>query len=253
MLIAMTCNSCALLLIRSLSTALMILMKFQYFLYWTAADMAFYFTQKMARRDLWYWIPVGNGIGGRLLSVMARILIKSITDYTGIVQFSHPGELGGIYWTVSTLIALSAGFISVGLYYGEVDEGDGVIAQEAMWRIMVNLSCAWIISFLVMLKLMKRKYRKNFLSLKTGGGWCRDYFLLGRSDKDKMGIFGVQRETWKTIREDVVEFILARWWEWEETQPAWFDDDFKVQLSEDMVPVDARAGWRKLFAEAQKD
>ena len=54
----MLLNSALLLLIRSFSAAVLMLVKKRYFMLFWAGDMALYLLQKVARRDFYYWIPV---------------------------------------------------------------------------------------------------------------------------------------------------------------------------------------------------
>ena len=51
---------------------------------------------KALRGDFWYWMPVG-GNTEVLSSIVSRVLVKVVTDFTSIVQFRHPYEIGGMY------------------------------------------------------------------------------------------------------------------------------------------------------------
>ena len=105
-------NSSLLLLIRSFSAAMLLLAKKRYFVAHMAGDMALYSLQKVLRGDFHYWLPIDGAIG-LFASFVARVLVKTVTDFTGLIQFRHPGELGGIYWTVNMLLALLASFVCV--------------------------------------------------------------------------------------------------------------------------------------------
>eukprot|EP00520_Triparma_pacifica_P012038 CAMPEP_0118647904 /NCGR_PEP_ID=MMETSP0785-20121206/8861_1 /TAXON_ID=91992 /ORGANISM="Bolidomonas pacifica, Strain CCMP 1866" /LENGTH=65 /DNA_ID=CAMNT_0006540041 /DNA_START=1 /DNA_END=195 /DNA_ORIENTATION=+ len=55
-------------------------------------DLGLYLAVKMLRGDFWYWVPLG-GKAEIVSSIVARVLVKIVTDFTSIVQFRHPNEL----------------------------------------------------------------------------------------------------------------------------------------------------------------
>ena len=81
----MMLQSALLLLIRSLSAAMLILVKKRYLAMYMAGDMALYLLQKVARGDFHYWVPV-DGVGGLFLSLTMRVAVKTITDFTGVIR-----------------------------------------------------------------------------------------------------------------------------------------------------------------------
>ena len=88
---------------------------------YTSADMGLYLLVKVFRGDFWYWMPLG-GKAEILSSFLARVMIKIITDYTSIVQFRHPNEVGGAYWLfgyVLTLASLPVAIVTAEEHVGE--------------------------------------------------------------------------------------------------------------------------------------
>ena len=123
----MILNSALLLLMRSLSAAMLMLVRMRYFMLLMAGDVALYLLQKVARGDFRYWIPA-YGAWGMLMSLLIRVFAKTIADFTGVIQFRHPYELGGLYWTGNMVMAVLASFGSVWVYLqsgkDEVEEGE---------------------------------------------------------------------------------------------------------------------------------
>ena len=95
LLVCMTLNSALMLLVRSFSAAMLMLVKKRYFVAYMAGDMALYLLQKVARGDFHYWIPVDGAIG-LFLSLLMRVCVKTTTDFTGVIQFRADAELGGL-------------------------------------------------------------------------------------------------------------------------------------------------------------
>jgi len=92
----MILNSALLLLIRSFSAAMLMLTKKRYLVMYMAGDMALYLLQKVARGDFHYWMPV-DGALGLFVSLVARVGVKIVTDFTGLIHFRGDAELGGLY------------------------------------------------------------------------------------------------------------------------------------------------------------
>ena len=63
-------------------------------------EMLFYLVFKIVRRDFAYWIPV-DGLLGFLISLLNRIVAKTIVDFSGCVFFRHPNEMGGAALSLS--------------------------------------------------------------------------------------------------------------------------------------------------------
>jgi hypothetical protein len=94
----MIMNGALLLLVRSVSTALLAMAGWRWIVGYLVGDMGLYFAYKLLRRDFWHWVPL-EGALSVAESVVERFLVKVIVDYTGVIQFRGPGELGGVAWT----------------------------------------------------------------------------------------------------------------------------------------------------------
>jgi len=252
LLVCMTLNSALLLLVRSFSAAMLMLVKKQYLAIYMAGDMALYLLQKVARGDFHYWLPV-DGVGGLFLSLTMRVLVKTITDFTGVIQFRGDAELGGLYWTVNMFLALLASFASVFVYYA--DNGEEVelittgqnstaskIEERAAWTLVGSLSGAWVVVFGVFLLLIKKEYRRTFFTTRTGKQRTMDFFLKGTEDAVKKLTLGRNMAQWWSIREDVKEWVQANWWRWKEEKPGWFDLAWQSKVPKEWITdVEERA------------
>jgi hypothetical protein len=103
--LCMILNSAMLLLVRSLSYALLMLVNPAYVLYYALGDTIFFFLQKAARGDFKYFVNVDGLAGLLLFDMLIQFTMKTIVDFTGLVQFRAAGILGGAYWSGSTVRA----------------------------------------------------------------------------------------------------------------------------------------------------
>jgi hypothetical protein len=100
----MIMNGALLLLVRSVSMALLAMAGGRWMLVYLVSDMGMYFVYKILRRDLWHW-TVLEGAGSVVIAVIERIVAKVLVDFTGVVQFRASGELGGAWFTFSMVRA----------------------------------------------------------------------------------------------------------------------------------------------------
>jgi hypothetical protein len=260
MLAIMTLNAALLLLVRSFSAALLLLVAARYFFLYSVCDICVYLAYKIARDDFHHWAPV-SGVGGTLVSLLVRIIVKVCTDYTGVVQSRASGEMGGIYWFVNIMLALTSAFVAAQIYFVSVaskagDELGGgedlagsnsttSVASDAVeldrgsvWMIIGFLCSAWILTFAVFLILMKKEYRGTFFSFETGKQWTMNYFLLSDDDSRKKGTVLHNKSQWREIRGDVKAWVQKNWWIWREEKPEWFTDNWIAKLDDDFIPTE---------------
>ena len=64
------------------------------------SDMVVYLGYKLFRGDSRYWLPI-DGAPGLVVSGLNRVLVKTVTDYTGIIQFRHPYE---VRWSIDRVM-----------------------------------------------------------------------------------------------------------------------------------------------------
>ena len=214
-------GSASLLLIRSFSTACLMTVGFNYVLIYFLVDNGIYALQKLVRRDMYYWVPV-YGCMGVFTAFTMRFLGKFVMDFTGMVQGRHPGELGGVYFTVNMFLAniFSAGSLSV--YFNNASDDDLAFSEEVGWKIAGWLSAVWLASFSILLLTMKSSYRASFFDTTSGAQHFRNYFLVGDCDRTKAKIIFINNNIWTCIREDVKTWVQLNWSRWKEERPDWF-------------------------------
>jgi hypothetical protein len=166
----MVLNSALLLLLRSIGAALLMLADTKIFVAYMAGDHLLYLLQKLARGDFLYWMPV-EGAGGLAVSLLLRVIVKTLTDFTGVLQFRGAGEMGGLMWLWTMFLALVAPWVAVPVYFGtlasnstnstaveivlditnsttdalELEESDAWEPKEAdAWRLLGGLTAGWV-------------------------------------------------------------------------------------------------------------
>lgn len=76
-----------------------------YAVFYLGGDMLRFLVVKLLSGNFRYWIPI-DGIMGFTISLLCRIMVKTIVDFTGCMHFRHPYEVGGLYFTVNLFLPL---------------------------------------------------------------------------------------------------------------------------------------------------
>jgi hypothetical protein len=237
----MCLNSMLLLLIRSFCAALLMLANTSYLLWYLLGDMSIYLLLKTARGDFLYWTPV-YGYLGFFVSFLARVISKVIVDFTGVTFFRHPGEVGGLYFSLSMLMALASSFVAIEVYFWStevgtraMENGTRVMEKGDAIHLVLLMIGAWLVTFGLNLLLMKKKYRKTFFSLKLGKTAIMEKFE-SENEEVKAAIFTKNRNLWVEIEEDVKEWVMNNWWRWKEEQPAWLTEGIIAKIPDEFIP-----------------
>ncbi|GMI29072.1 hypothetical protein TeGR_g11360 [Tetraparma gracilis] len=270
MYVCMVLNSALLLLLRSIGVALLMLADTKIFVAYMAGDHLLYLLLKLVRGDFLYWLPV-EGAVGLAVSLIMRVIVKTLTDFTGVIQLRAAGEMGGLMWLWTMCLALVAPWVAVPVYFGsltsnstnakavepvldstdsttdalDLDESDAwELERSDAWRLLGGLTAGWVFAFAVFLSLMKKKYRSTFWSRETGNAYIQALFLHGGSDDIKKNVFTKNKAKWKAIEPQVKEWVGEGWMGWERDKPEWFTDNWKLRVPADWVPKEGKAEHR---------
>lgn len=233
--VCMVLNSMSLLLIRASSAAFLMLVNIRFFLLYLAGDMLLYLLLKTARGDFSYWLPISGSVG-LVVSLVIRVIAKTICDFTGVIQLRAPAELGGIYWSANMVMAIAASLASIALYFDRVEDKDAVAPRRTVYACILILCGTWFISFSTILKTMKKEYVSTFFSFDTGNDWAQSFFIHGASDEAKSKTLGLNPVKWKSLRAEAKAWTLENFWRWIEEKPDWFTDNWIAKLPSDFIP-----------------
>ena len=69
-------------------------------LYFVGGELLLFLLWKLLRGDFLYWVRV-EGVVSVILSLLVRVIVKAVVDFTGCLHFRHPFEIGGTAFSVS--------------------------------------------------------------------------------------------------------------------------------------------------------
>ena len=229
----MMLNSSALLLMRSFTAALLLLTDTLYLWAYLGGDMLGFLTFKTVTGDFHHWIPV-DGLSGRLLSLLMKCTSKIIVDYTGLLHLRSPQEIGAVPWTTSMGVAVFAAMAALRLNFEHANTESTVLVKGTVMGGMIG---TWLVTFLLIILLMKKEYRGSFWNWTRGKDMVMARFR-SENEEFKASLLTKNNNMWWTIREDVRDWVQSNWWRWKEEKPEWMTDSWIAKVPKDWIPVE---------------
>ena len=87
---------------RSIGLALLAAYDWKTAVYFVGGEIFVHLALKIAMRDYLYWLQI-EGAAGVVVTIINRIVVKVIVDFSGCMQFRHPCEMGGLAFSLSML------------------------------------------------------------------------------------------------------------------------------------------------------
>jgi hypothetical protein len=231
--VAMMFFTAGMLVIRCMTIVVLGLLDGKWVSLYVVADLGLYLLVKVLRGDFWYWVPAGGNLE-IVSSIVGRVLVKVVTDFTSIVQFRHPNEVGGMYWMLG--FVLTMGSLPVAITLAKRED----LAKEVLsfaWTIVGIFVPFAVVSFLIFLLSTERKYFGTFVSLQRGKDLTVQRFRDSADDASKADtIFNNSKHHWKSIEEEVRAWVEANWVRWEDEKPKWFDNGMRARVPVEYIP-----------------
>jgi hypothetical protein len=203
---------------------------------------------KILRGDFWYWLP--SGVNMEIVtSILFRVIVKIIVDFTSIAQFRHPNEVGGVYWLFGLLLTMRSLPMTIYIASAYVDEQSIDIASSIMnYFIPITTLC-----FAIFFLNIERKYWHTFLSTQKGKEYSMAFFLEEENEAVKFKVLDNSKHQWVSIEGEIKKWVRSNWAKWEEEQPEWFDDMNKAKVPVEFIPADGDARRRESVRRASVD
>ena len=90
-------------LMKVLACSLMLRISQTWFILYTTLDMMLFFCYKIVLGEVRYMIRL-EGLLSWLVSIMCRIAAKTVVDFTLIIRYRHPFEMGGGGWSANIIL-----------------------------------------------------------------------------------------------------------------------------------------------------
>jgi hypothetical protein len=203
------------------------------------SDLSLYLVVKILRGDFWWFLPLG-GKAEIVSSICARILVKVVTDFTSIVQYRHPNDVGGVYWVFG--VVLTMGSLPVAIFVGKSQLSDTTMTIACfVVGLFIPLT---VICFGVFIYNIERKYLSTFFSTQRGKDYTMKNFRGGDDSTKAKYSFKMSKHHWISIEGEVRDWVKVNWQKWEDEEPEWFTDAMKARVPVEYIPTAGEA-WRR--------
>ena len=160
-------------------------------------ELLLYFVNKVLRQDFLYWTPVDGGLG-IFIAVMTRTVIKILADWTALIHFRHPNEVGGAYFTASLGLTIVMGIVTAAQYQQE----EGRFGEGFIFISMLIGCIGMCLSYALLIICSNKSHRKSFISRITSSEAIQNSFKNQTEDEYKIYIFTYGRHKWEVSKED---------------------------------------------------
>jgi hypothetical protein len=246
--VSMMLVTAGMLLIRCMTIVMFGLLGGKWVSLYVGADLGLYLLVKVLRGDFWYWMPLG-GNAEIVNSIISRVTVKIVGDFTSIVHLRHPNEIGGMYWIFG--FVLTMGSLPMSIYFASFHINEKAIdIASSMMNYFIPITTLCVAVFFLNIE---RKYLHTFWSTKRSTEYAMAFFLEGEHDAIKIVVFMFSRHKWVSIEGEIKTWVNLNWARWEEEQPEWFTDVMKAKVPVDFIPADGDARRRESVRRASVD
>ncbi|GMH89344.1 hypothetical protein TL16_g11428 [Triparma laevis f. inornata] len=233
----MIAMSSCMVLLKCVSTSLWLDMNEMSFLIFTACDIVGFILYKWFRNDLKYWIKL-DGVGGMVFSIAERSVAKIMCDYTAILQFRSPFELGGQYFAFNTIFQVAVSMVVCIVYINTPMDSDypdemprdaNLVMGTMLFGLLVFVCSSYLIY-----TYMEPKYRDSLTSRETGIEHIARFFERSEDDQIRMDIFKRHKQYLEGIEEEIKVWTHENWDNW--LTQDWFTDQVIDRIPEEFIP-----------------
>ena len=132
---------------KAAAVALLAVTSRSWLLQYVVADHVLHFVYRVAQNDAVVYAPVPPA-AAYVLAQLFRVMLKTVSDFTGGFTFRLPLILGGSYWLFNLAMSQASVFACVHLY---LEHAPGVgadkIAAGTLWAGAGGLVAGWLTTF----------------------------------------------------------------------------------------------------------
>jgi len=209
-------------------------------------EMGVYLIFKVVRGDFRYWLPMPNNGSSLMISLLFRVIVKVVCDFTGFLHARHPYEMGGFYWLINMVWTQFSIFGSIylrdNISVKEDDDEVGeilMVTKENYWTIAYSLFITWLISTSTLVWASEKGLRKTFYSSMTGKQYNEALFRSGE-DEIMIQVFTDHPSYYAHFENELREWLGERWGGWHDrggaARPSWLNDEILNSVPLRLLP-----------------
>jgi len=210
-------------------------------------EMVAFLVYKLVRGDFRYWVPLPRG-ASLVLSLIERVIVKVICDFTGFLHSRHPYEMGGFYWLMNMVFTQASVFGAIKLKeeFGGQVEGAGreqwrAVKEEDYTMIATVLLLTWLVALLGLMFGSEKEFMNTFYSLRTAKQYNEALF---RSGEDEIMIQALDDHPsyYAHFEDEIKEWLGRNWNDWHASRPGWLTEAVMNNIPLRLLPGEKEIG-----------
>ena len=201
-------------------------------------EMVVYLIYKIARGDFRYWLPLPKG-ASFALSILERVSVKVIHDFTGFLHARHPYEMGGFYWLFNmawTQVSV-LGAIKLKENFGYKDEPalQFRIFNDHYMFIANSLFVLWLVAITTLIFFSESGFGQTFYSLRTAKSYSK-YLFDTCNDELRFQVFTDHRSYYAHFEDEIKMWLSDNWNDWHANRPSWLTESLIEMITMTLLP-----------------
>jgi len=202
-------------------------------------EMVLYLIFKVVRGDFRYWMPLPRGTS-MATSLIMRVTVKVVCDFTGFLHARHPYEMGGFYWLMNMVVTQASVFGAIRMKeeFGrqiEEDVGERFVKEEDHMTIATMLFLLWFVALLGLIFGSEKELRTTFYSFMTGRQYNEALFRSGQ-DEIMIQVFTDHPSYYAHFEDEIKEWLGEKWNDWHASRPGWLTEELIERIPGRLLP-----------------
>jgi hypothetical protein len=222
-------------LMKTVASSLIICVHENWLAIYMGCDMLLFLSLKLIRRDFTFWAPLPPSTSV-FASLINRISIKVLTDFTLNLHMRSSMEIGGILFTLLVVQNQASAFVA-GWVYLKYYDGGGTIEADKLWMALFSLLGLFLVSVLAFVLLMDRRYLGTFVSTTTGPQFAADKFHAATTDEQRLTTFKYHHYYYAAIEDELKALLAENWEDWMANRPEWLTEGIIATIDDKFLPA----------------
>jgi hypothetical protein len=241
-------------LMKTIASGLILCVDESWLAIYMGLDMLLFLSLRLVRRDFTYW-PKLPPVASVCVSTITRITQKVLTDFTLTLQMRNDFEVGGFLFSFLVVQNHAMTFVAAHLYF-KLYEGDNKIPAPPLWSLLFSLLGLFLVSVLVFVGLMDRRYLGTFVTTTTGPQSAVNKFKVATTDEQRLNTFKYHHYYYAGIEDELKALLAENWEDWMANKPKWLTESIIDTVPDEFLPekevvklnASSRAGSKRKLA-----
>ncbi|GMH92014.1 hypothetical protein TrST_g564 [Triparma strigata] len=204
-------------------------------------EVGIMYIYKVSSGNFLYWWSIKSLRLRVISSLITRLVMKLIMDFTGMMFTRHPLEMGGGFYSLNLaftpIVCLYFGsrYLEYTLDSSVREELHGVYTPLQVYGSIGSIFVLQMFTFILFVFLIKPSYKSTFTNFQSGSDFCIECFRFAKKDVAKLKIFCKHKAMWSDHESELRHWLNDNLKGWVQNKPEWFDEHKQAIIPDDLV------------------